>query len=519
MNKKLLLLGCALAVLPLSAVAQQAPVDSASLTIITSAPEGTAREYAGYAGGYSCPFGTPFPSDARGFVQNVVFTDGGEVYFRNPVPQQGNTNWMRGRVERDSVLVFEFPQYIKQQKNMFTGKVQNWYLYSFTKSADPDELDAWYDPSPVQKMEFVLRGDSILPRDPALMLGLSNTVTVPRWAGYGIYNMAYAPLKPRNVLPEGVQTEQFAMIHGEEVLSPKDGDFVRAAFVGDTVFIGGWDVFPDFWVKGIRIDENTVAFNTDQYLGIDTRYNNVTVMYAAEFFPTEVDGVVVQGLKHIPSVQFTFDPATKRLEPKVKDTGFILLSKVVTGFGNPVMFPQVRDKALTPEEPMITKIIEHNGMFGICNTIFSCRAVNGELLDKKKMYLNCYIDGSLLTFTPEEYQGISASMTDVPFGFNDLYLDFFSSYTQTNWRFYRRPDKKVGVQTVYKGGGEVHRSNIVYVDITGGVQDVCDAEADVVAVEYYTLGGLRVENPAPGIVLRRTLFADGTAKVEKIVVR
>lgn len=51
--------------------------------------------------------------------------------------------------------------------------------------------------------------------------------------------------------------------------------------------------------------------------------------------------------------------------------------------------------------------------------------------------------------------------------------------------------------------------------ITSPVED----EADIVAEEYYNVQGMRIGRPANGIFIRKTVYSDGSAKTEKMLVR
>lgn len=51
---------------------------------------------------------------------------------------------------------------------------------------------------------------------------------------------------------------------------------------------------------------------------------------------------------------------------------------------------------------------------------------------------------------------------------------------------------------------------------TSGIEDITASE--IVKTEYYTLTGLRLDAPAPGICLRRTISADGSIVTDKVVI-
>ena len=92
--------------------------------------------------------------------------------------------------------------------------------------------------------------------------------------------------------------------------------------------------------------------------------------------------------------------------------------------------------------------------------------------------------------------------------------------------FLVKPDNRVNLKSFVTGDyalattlGSLKRSIALHLNTqeTMGVGSI-DGAAEVISVEYYGVDGLRVLNPAKGMmVVRRTVFADGTAKVDKVV--
>lgn len=61
-----------------------------------------------------------------------------------------------------------------------------------------------------------------------------------------------------------------------------------------------------------------------------------------------------------------------------------------------------------------------------------------------------------------EYVCLEDTMTDVPYSYSDGY-DFFCSSSITVYT-YNATYTRIGVQSIYKGGNETHRSDIVWAD-------------------------------------------------------
>ena len=80
------------------------------------------------------------------------------------------------------------------------------------------------------------------------------------------------------------------------------------------------------------------------------------------------------------------------------------------------------------------------------------------------------------------------------------------------------PLQTIGVQSVYKDGGKEYTSEIItYTFENGGVGSIV-SNAEAVSTEYYNLTGARLNEPE-GLCIRRTTYADGKVKAEKIIVK
>ena len=90
--------------------------------------------------------------------------------------------------------------------------------------------------------------------------------------------------------------------------------------------------------------------------------------------------------------------------------------------------------------------------------------VDGNYMNTDKLYYKVYVgddeDNTVFTFTPEEYKDLTEPMTEVPFSFKAT--DFWCSDVMHEFATYVNQAKNLGVQIVYKGGGEEHASEIVW---------------------------------------------------------
>ena len=114
------------------------------------------------------------------------------------------------------------------------------------------------------------------------------------------------------------------------------------------------------------------------------------------------------------------------------------------------------------------------------------------------------------------------SMDEFPADYSDGY-DMAPLDENVHQVYYYFADfDSLGVQSIYRGGGEEHRSNIVWISYgkaTGVKTPVAGTASAVVAEEYYDVAGRRLERPAKGLVIKKVRYADGTVKVTKVMAR
>ena len=106
----------------------------------------------------------------------------------------------------------------------------------------------------------------------------------------------------------------------------------------------------------------------------------------------------------------------------------------------------------------------------------------------------------------------------------DLTL-YFEYWVTGNGRhalaFYTADVERIGLQSVYMGGGVEKRSAIVYYDFTNGTSTstgITSAKAATAGkVAYYDISGRRVNTPSKGLYIKQVIAADGSKKTVKIM--
>ena len=129
-----------------------------------------------------------------------------------------------------------------------------------------------------------------------------------------------------------------------------------------------------------------------------------------------------------------------------------------------------------------------------------------------------YINDEEWTFDADEYD-LEESIEEIPWSMNNYWIMKNYDSSRHTLSFFVEGIDTFGVQSVYNYNGMETRSEIVTLDVEEfmGVEDV--EAAKVASVRYYDLTGREVVNPAAGIVIKRTVFTDGSASSVKTIIR
>ena len=139
----------------------------------------------------------------------------------------------------------------------------------------------------------------------------------------------------------------------------------------------------------------------------------------------------------------------------------------------------------------------------------------GNFIDPAKVSYQLYIDDDEpFILYPDEYKGLTEPLSEVPYFFPADKLEAYSrSYIyERGYAIYifQTGFDRIGVQTIYRGGEEEHRSEIGYYDIVPvGVSGISsDAGA---SVQHFDLTGRPVSSNHKGLTISR----DNSGRVVK----
>ena len=334
----------------------------------------------------------------------------------------------------------------------------------------------------------------------------------------------------RVLMPEGLEFSYFSYVNANDV-----GVLVYVARIDDTLYIKGLSAYaPDAVFKAnlMQTEKGLIAsIPQKQFIGTseDGYYNLLTrtAQYRSGNYILAPDNVDA-------TFDVLVDPETGVITSMVTNASSnILVFNYASDYYDPYdEFPglNLRYQATldgTPQPPGKPYFEDHSAWLGANYLFFFFYEFTeeGNILDIDALYYRVFVNGEPYSFGEHTgtslngsfttmYAGLTPATTLVPFTFYNGYDLFYDEYHLYYVGFYQTDIESLAVQTVYMRGDEPTYSEIVNVDVSK-VEAV--AGENVVATDYYTLDGRRIENPDRGIYIRIDRFENGSSKATKVV--
>lgn len=286
--------------------------------------------------------------------------------------------------------------------------------------------------------------------------------------------------------PEDLVTETYLFDGTDTYYDRQTTKNVEVGFKDSYVYFQGLsDFMPEAWVRGELVDG--VVTIPDWFLGEYTSTfgsMNLTFSGATFTYDAEADKFYSEeGFQSLAESGYAMDEFAK------------------------VTILKVLEQEATPADPSIEFMKSAYGDY-IVNLEIPIQDVDGNYMVSDKLSYVLYVekDGeqSELEFTTDLYERIEENMTEIPYDYTD-------NWDITNTRIYMNQDEtelqswtKIGVQSIYRGLGVEHRSNIVWFDLAAfweatGIATVNAVKADSNVI--FDLQGRRVAEPAKGLYI------------------
>lgn len=465
-----------------------------------------------------------FEDKQDGVVTELVFaSDGKTVYWKNPLSKYNKSSWIKGEYnEAGTQIVFPAGQYLtydeKQQYGYQLIHINNIVLNGYEVGS--------FDVDNTSPIVLAVDGNTLRLEgtDENTIIASVSDDDEPYWNYYGDSQTVLTPFENVPVTaPEGVITKAYTFRYG-------DGNkrTVNIGTSGTDFYVQGiYSYLPEAWMKG-SIEGNTVTLNSGQYFGNEEGAALYWVAATVEEVYNPTWDMYDKKYTYADKITFQYDPETGAYTSEanavlIANKGETTLYRYGT-YISPQFAPSF-EGAATPADPEIYRFSvgdeEDEDEEAYIDFYIYTEDVNGNEINANDIYYRIYIDDDqLMTFTPDDYEELQEDMSEFRYDFTD------------DWDFYVKPTtgfhsiylyttfKRIGVQVIYRGGGEERCSNIVYSDGTKTPMSIrtITNQSDAVRTEYFDLSGRRIAKDAPRqVVIKRSIDANGGVSTSKIV--
>lgn len=453
------------------------------------------------------------------YIANYVLGDDGCVYLKNPFTFFPTQSYLKLDRLNGDTLVAHMPQAIYSDETMLYAS--RMVLKSGSKGMTYG-YDRNADGTCNTDMRFLLRGDTLTmlgddtPQGeyPKEILGL--TTLEGAWNEAGEVAMTVRPTGKKPVeLPQGVLPQLYRLAYSDFY---GDGTtLVEVAFDHDKVYISNpYSTGALQWAEG-TIHGSRVVF-ASQYLG-----PNECEGYHMFFCPGMYSETSQEYFDMADSLRFDYDEAAKSMTAASPQTIIINVGDDRVFTAAVYISPSLSPYTATIKQPANPEITSYSPFGeeaegeGSLQFELPSVDVSGQQLFKNNLYYKVYTaEGKVLTFSPQQYSGLDAAMTEVPYGLSDN-TDFYMADDSHKFYFFQSVDS-LGLQTVYKGETELC-SDIVWTTgrTTTAVSQPTASGQRTLTTRYYDLQGRRLPRQQRGVCIRQRVLADGSVVNEKII--
>ena len=272
-------------------------------------------------------------------------------------------------------------------------------------------------------------------------------------------------------IPEGLETEKWIFKAYDYF---EEAEIARPVSVGindDEIYVQGLSAtLPDAWVKGLIDEEDgvkTVSFASGQYLGDDDGDDLWFIGFNIKKYK------VVSYVMEYDEENFTLTNLSEDVQIGV-NAYKAKVDRSVYEFYNTATIKKIVERAATPVTPSVSYL--NYSVYGpIAEFNIPTMDTEGEgLVDSLLSYKLFYDEGDgeakEITFTTDLYTKLTEDMTVIPYGFlddvddegNPDFYDFGANFVYLNMLIDESAQTwaRIGIQSIYRGGGETNASEI-----------------------------------------------------------
>ena len=345
--------------------------------------------------------------------------------------------------------------------------------------------------------------------------------------------------------PEGLETEEYLFTAQQLVAADDDDDddvFASRKFVAtgdegdddepvydledysyqtevgfdgnDVYFHGFSDDTAEFWAKGtLSEDGKTVTIPASQYMG-----QLAFLWFVFDYYVTAV-GEDEEGNMVFEDLVLNYDAATHTFTTDQ----YLVLNSYKDDYDpyqvfTDVVITKIEDVAATPANPSVDEVVLE-GNYPKAYFIVPAEDVDGNAILASKLFYTVWVKKAGVeqpyTVTADAYEEVEEDMVEIPYNYDDGW-DIYKGGAL----FYFNPTDEaadfedVGIQSIYYGGGECNKTDIIWAGITTSINDINTANSTAV---YYDLQGRKVTAAQKGLLIKQTRQDNGTVKTVKVI--
>jgi hypothetical protein len=389
-------------------------------------------------------------SNENGAVNGTVgvVQNGQDIYLQGLFPQMPSA-WIKGTINGNKA-VFPTSQYLGMSDD------KEMYIQGQLENDDESDIELYYD---AENSRFIAKQYAVLTEG---FLEATNDY-------YSELVISREPNNPTAVEPPvGLQTEEYDMSAYDYDMENntidyegKVSNFLKIGFDGQDVYIKRiYDSFSNAWVKGtLSADGKTITIPANQYLGTLR-----SAKYIDEYYVTAIDS---RGA--MTDLVFNYDAAQGVLTTN-QIIYYNTRPDIFVPYPNPIVQAVISKKTEVAATPVAPSIDMSKTWHDYQLTLdIPLVGTNDAWLMSDKTFYMVWIEkngqAQPYTFKTASYDDLTADMTEIPYTFQsdttfvECGRNIFIHETAAevdSWT-------QVGVQTIYRGGGEEHKSGISWI--------------------------------------------------------